>query len=102
MDFEGCHRLPLGRNTTNTMKQVIVKFVNQKHSEAMLQWKKDINSKNKVLLGKCKDLQWKGRISQVFCPGAVVAIIVTENSLTIKILHERDLMVYHECPTDSV
>ena len=49
MDFEGCHRLPLGRNTTNTMKQVIVKFVNQKHSEAMLQQKKDINSKNGFL-----------------------------------------------------
>ena len=30
MDIEGCHRLPVGRNTTN-----IVKFVNRKHSEAM-------------------------------------------------------------------
>ena len=37
MDIEGCHRLPLGRNTTNTTKRVIVKFVNRKHSEAMLQ-----------------------------------------------------------------
>ena len=76
MDIEGCHRLPLGRNSTNTTKQVIVKFVNRKHSEAMLQRKKDINSKNKVfvthslcpyyrfLWGKCKDLQSKGRISQ--------------------------------------
>ena len=27
MDIEGCHRLPLGRNMTNTMKRVIVKFV---------------------------------------------------------------------------
>ena len=33
----GCHRLPIGRNTTNTVKRVIVKFVNRKHSEAMLQ-----------------------------------------------------------------
>ena len=77
-DIEGCHRLPLGRNSTNSTKQVIVKFVNRKHSEAMLQRKKDINSKNKVfvthslcpyyrfLWGKCKDLQRKGRISQVF------------------------------------
>ena len=36
MDMKGCRRLPLGRNTTDTMKQVIVKFTNQKHSEAML------------------------------------------------------------------
>ena len=68
MDIEGFHRLPFGRNTTNTTKRAIVKFVNQKHSEAMLQRKKDINSKNKVfvthslcpyyrfLWGKCKDL----------------------------------------------
>ena len=40
MDTEGCHRLPIGRNTTNTTKRVIVKFVNRKHSEAMLQQKK--------------------------------------------------------------
>ena len=37
MDIEGCHRLPLGRNTTNKTKRVIVKIVNRKHSEAMLQ-----------------------------------------------------------------
>ena len=40
MDIEGCQRFPLGRNTTSTTKRVIVKFVNQKHSEAMLQRKK--------------------------------------------------------------
>ena len=74
---------------------------------------KNINSKNKVfvthslcsyyrfLWSKCKDLQRKGRISQVFCLGAVVTIRVTENSPAIKILHERDLMVYHERPPDS-
>ena len=50
MDIESCHRLPLGRNSTDTTKQVIVKFVNRRHSEAMLQRKKDINSKNKVLV----------------------------------------------------
>ena len=48
MDIEGCHRLPLGRYSTNATKQVIMKSVNIKHSEAMLQRKKDINSKNKV------------------------------------------------------
>ena len=114
MDIEDCHRLPIGRNTTNTKKRVIVKFVNRKHSEAMLQRKKDINSKNKVFVThslyphyrfpwrKCKDLQTEGRISHVFCLGAVVTIRVTENSPAIKILHERDLMVYQECPPDSV
>ena len=40
MGIEGCQRFPLGRNTTSTTKRVIVKFVNQKHSEAMLQRKK--------------------------------------------------------------
>ena len=76
MDIEGCHRLPLGRNTTNITKRVIVRFVNRKHSEDMLQPKKDINSKNNVfvthslypyyrfLWGKCKDLQRKGRKDQ--------------------------------------
>ena len=78
LDIEGCHRLPLGRNATNTTKRVIVKFVNRKHSEAMLQRKKDINQKSKVfvshslcpyyrfLWGKCKELQRKGRINQFF------------------------------------
>ena len=68
IDIEGCHRLPLGRNSTNTTKQVIMKFVDRKHSEAILQQKKDINSKNKAfvthslcpyyrfLWGKFKDL----------------------------------------------
>ena len=39
VDNEGCHRLPLGKNTTNTTKRVIAKFVNRKHSEAMFQQK---------------------------------------------------------------
>ena len=43
LEIEGCHRLSLGRNATNTTKQVIMKFVNRKHSEAMLQRKTDIN-----------------------------------------------------------
>ena len=50
MSIEGCHRLPLGRNTTSTAKRVIVKFVNPKHSEALPQQKKDINSENKVFV----------------------------------------------------
>ena len=114
LDIEGCHRLPLGRNATNTTKRVIVKFVNRKHSEAMLQRKKDINQKSKVfvshslcpyyrfLWGKCKELQRKGRINQVFCLGAIVTVRITENSPAIKILHEKDLLVCQECSPESV
>ena len=114
LDIEGCHRLPLGRNATNTTKQVIVKFVNRKHSKAMLQHKKDINQKSKVfvshllcpyygfLWGKCKELQRKGRINQVFCLGAVVTGRITENSPVIKILHEKDLLVCQEYSPESV
>ena len=40
--------LPLGRNAISTNKSVNVKFVNRKHSEAMLQRKKDIIKKNKM------------------------------------------------------
>ena len=114
LDIEGCHRLPLGRNATNTTKRVIVKFVNRKHSEATLQHKKDINQKSKVfvshslcpyyrfLWGKCKELQRKGRINQVFCLGAIVAVRIAENSPAIKILHEKDLLVCQECSPESV
>ena len=114
LDIEGCHRLPLGRNATNTTKRVIVKFVNRKHSEAMLQRKKDINQKSKVfvshslcpyyrfLLGKCKELQRKGRINQVFCLGAVATVRIAENSPAIKILHEKDLLVCQESSPESV
>ena len=114
LDIEGCHRLPLGRNATNTTKRVIVKFVNRKHSEAMLQRKKDINQKSKVfvshslcpyyrfLWGKCKELQRKGRINQVFCLGAIVTVRIAENSSAIKILHEKDLLVCQECSPESV
>ena len=43
---------------------------------------------------------YKGKVgsAKFFCPGTVVTIRVTENSPAIKILHERDLMVYQECP----
>ena len=114
LDIEGCQRLPLGRNAANTTKRVIVKFVNRKHLETMLQGKKDISKKSKVfvshslcpyyqfLWGKWKELQRKGQVNQVFCLGAVVSIRITENSPAIKILHEKDLMVWQECPQVSV
>ena len=45
-DIEGCHRLPLSRNSRGQDKRVIVKFVNRKHSEALLRDKKRISSKS--------------------------------------------------------
>ena len=36
--------------------------------------------------------------AKFFSLEAVVTIGVTENSVAIKVLHERDLMVYQECP----
>ena len=50
MDIEGYHNLSLGRNATNTKERVTVKLVNRKHSEHMLQRKKDINIKSKVFV----------------------------------------------------
>ena len=45
-DLEGCHRLPLSRNSRGHDKKVIVKFVNQKYAEALLKDKKRISGKN--------------------------------------------------------
>ena len=91
-DIEGCHHLPLGHNSTTANKRVIVNFVNRKHLELMLCSKKSISLKSKVYInhllcqyycyiwGKYKDLQSKGKVSQVFCFGAVVTIRVIENA----------------------
>ena len=104
--IEACHRLPSERVNTSNSKRVIVKFVNRKHSKAMLRLKKSINSRSNVyitnslcpyyrfLWGKCKGLQRKGLINQVFCLGAVVTIKVRENAPPIKTFHESDLLVY--------
>ena len=35
-DTEGCHRLPLSRNSRGHDKRVIVKFANQKYTETLL------------------------------------------------------------------
>ena len=96
-DIKGCHHLPLGHNSTTDNKRVIVKFGNRKHSEFKLHSKKSISSKSKLYInhslcpyyryirGKCKDLQRKGKVSQVSPP-------------PMKILHKRDLMAIQECP----
>ena len=99
-DIEGCHRLPLGRNSTTDNKRVIVKFVNRKHSELMLRSKTSIISKSKVnysfvisllplYLGKMQRSAKEKQSSQVFCLGVVVTIRVTENDPHMNILHER-------------
>ena len=74
----------------------------------MLRLKKSINSRSNVyitkslcpyyrfLWGKCKDLQRKGLIKEVFCLGAVATIKVRKNGLPIKIFHENDMLVYQE------
>ena len=49
-DIEGCHRLPMGRNSTSENKRAIVKFINRKHPELMLRQKKNISSKSKVYI----------------------------------------------------
>ena len=111
-DIEGCHCLSLGRNSTTDNKGVIVNFVNRKHSELMLRSKKSIRSKSKVYTNhslcpyyqyiwrKCKHLQRKRKVSQVFCLVAVATIRVTENGPPMKIPHEKDLMAIQECPHD--
>ena len=72
MDIESFHQLLLSRNKSGGAKCVIVKFVNAKHSEDMLQLKKIITSRSKVFIsnllcpyyhylwGKCKELQQRG------------------------------------------
>ena len=87
---------------------MIVKFVNRKHSEAMLRLKKFINSRSYVYITnslctyyrflwvKCKDLQRKGLINEVFRLGAFATIKVRKNHPPIKIFHENDLLVYQE------
>ena len=100
LDIKGSHTPSLGMNATNTTQRVIVKFVNRKHSEAMLQRKKDINQKSKVLvshslcpsiinIGFCGESAKNCREKVFFCLGAVVTLRITENNPTDKILHEK-------------
>ena len=118
-DIEGCHRLPDSRYSRDYNKRVIVKFVNRKHPEAMLRNKKSISNKDfshlnvhgkvfvsvslcpyyRYIWGKCKDLQRRGKIYQVFCLGGTIAVKVTERSSARKIFHECDLL---DLDTDDV
>ena len=74
----------------------------------MLQQKKEIIKNNIIMpiilvsVEKFKDLEGKGRISQIFSLEAIMMIRVIGNSPAIKILHEKDLILYHECCPASV
>ena len=80
-DIEYCHRLSLSRNSRGQDKRAIVKFVNRKHSEALLKDKKRISGKSfnhlnvpnnffvsvslcpyySYIWDRCKDLQRQGQ-----------------------------------------
>ena len=118
-DIEGCHRLPVFRYSMDSNKRVLVKFVNRKHAEAMLRINKSISNRDifhlnvhgkvfvsvsvcpyyRCIWGKCKDLQRRGKIYQVFCHGGIIAVKVTERSSARKIFHECDLI---DLDTDDV
>ena len=111
-DIEGCHRLPDSRYSRDYNKRVIVKFVNRKHPEAMLRNKRSISNKDfshlnvhgkvfvsvslcpyyRYIWGKCKDLQRRGKIYQVFYLGGTIVVKVTERSSGRKIFHGCDLL----------
>ena len=85
-DIKGCLRLPLSRNSRGQDKGVIVEFVNQKQSIALLRDQKWISSKSfnhlnvpnnifvsvslcsyyRYIWGKCKNLQkmWSRKVIQ--------------------------------------
>ena len=120
MDIEACHRLPLSNaqanKDPNQCKRVIVKFVNRKLPERLLQIKKTISSMSynhlnitgrvfvntslcpyyRFLWGQCKSLVNKKKILQVFCLGDVVSIKLYETSHPKKIFHISDIPVFPE------
>ena len=110
-DIEGCHQLPLSRNSRGHDKRVIVKFVNRKYAEALLRDKKRISGKNfgdlhvnnkvfvsaslcpycRFIWGKCKDLQRQEKFHHVFCLGGIVCIKLSENRSPVKLHHISDI-----------
>ena len=120
MDIEACHRLPLGnakaKKDPNQCKRVIVKSVNRKLPQRLLQIKKAISSMSynhlnitgrvfantslcpyyQFLWGQCKSLVNKKKIHQVFCLGDVVSIKLYETSHPKKIFHISDIPVFPE------
>ena len=110
-DIEVCRKLPLSRNSKEQDKRMIVKFVNWKHSEALLRDKELISSNSfnylnvpqknfvsvslcpyyRYIWGKCKDLQRQGQVNHVFCSGGVVSIKIYKNVSAVKLYHMNDM-----------
>ena len=118
-NIEGYHRLPASRYTRDSNKRVTVNFVNRKHPESLPRNRKFISSKNfshlnvhgkvfvsvslcpyyRYIWGKCKDLQRRGKIYQVFCLGGTIAVKVTERSSARKIFRDSGIL---DLDTDDV
>ena len=95
---------------------MIVKFVNRKHSESLLFKKKstssrdfsNINISSKIFVsvslcpyylliwGKCKDLQRRGKIYQVFCLGGTVSVKLSKSGNPLKIFHVTDIPTFND------
>ena len=85
--IEGCHCLPLGRNSTCKKTRVIVKFVHRKHSKLMLRLKKNILITKYILITRYANItvfyggsvkSFKERVKYInFCSlGRVVTVRV--------------------------
>ena len=118
-DTEGFDRLSVSGVGRDSNKRVIINFVNRKYPEALLRNKKSVSSKDfshlnvhdkvfvsvslcpyyRYIWGKCKDLQGRGKIYQVFCLGDTIADKVIEHSGARKIFHECDIL---DLDTDDV
>ena len=120
VDIEACNRVPLSNaqatQDLNQCKRIIIKFVNCKLPERLLQIKNDklrelynrLNITDRVsvntllcpyyrfLQGQRKLLVSKKKIHQVFCLRDVVSIKVYETSHPKKIFHIRDIPVFPE------
>ena len=106
-DIEGCHRLPLSRNSRSHDKRVIVKFANRKNAEALLKDRKRISGKSfrhlhvnnnvfvsiflcpyyRYIWGNCNDLQKQAKVRHVFCLGGIACMKLSENGSPVKLLH---------------
>ena len=115
-DIEGCHRLPISRYSRDDKKKVIVKFVSRKHSESLLYKNKSISSRDfsninipskifvslslcpyyRFIWGKCKDLQRRGKIHQVFCLGGTVSVTLSGSGIPVKIYHVADIPTFND------
>ena len=115
-DIEGCHRLPASRYSRSDNKRVILTFLNRKHSESLLYKKKSISSRDflnvnisskifvsvslfpyyRFIWGKCKDLQRRGKIHQVFCLSGTVSVKLSESRNPLKVFHVTDIPTFND------